>query len=92
MYALCDRYGVLSIYFTIPPDDEMSIRVRIWANAGDEITMPSLDCTDADCVADFELCRDNWWMCPGACAIEYESIVQVLMVEARHLTRRKQRV
>ena len=41
--------------------------------------MASLDCTDADCVADFKLHRDTRQMYPGACAIEYESIVQVLI-------------
>ena len=55
MYSRCDRYGVPSVFFTIAPDDEVSLCVRIWANAVDETTMASLDGNDADCVADFEL-------------------------------------
>ena len=41
--------------------------------------MSSLDCTDAECVTDFELQRDTRQLYPGACALEYESIVQVLI-------------
>ena len=37
----------------------------MWVNAGDEITMAPLDCTDADCAADFELPRDTRHMYPG---------------------------
>ena len=79
MFAMCDRFGLPSLFFTLTPDDKLSIRVRMYANDGNEITMPSLESSNDDCVADFILQRDARLKYPLACALDYESIVQVLV-------------
>ena len=41
--------------------------------------MPSVDSPDSVCVADFNLRKETRLMYPGACALEYESIVQIVI-------------
>ena len=41
--------------------------------------MNSLHCSDADCVADFNLRRDTRIKYPGVCVIEYQSIIQIVL-------------
>ena len=55
VYALSDYFGPHSIFFTITPDDECNFRVRMYANQGKEIVIPTVDCNEADCISDFEL-------------------------------------
>ena len=78
-YALCDRFGIPHIFFTISPDDECSFKVQLWANAGRTITMPSLDCDENICLLDYRMRRDTRLKYPGACALEYESIMKTLL-------------
>ena len=78
-YALCDRFGIPHIFFTISPDDECSFKVQLWANAGRTITMPSLDCEENICLLDYRMRRDTRLKYPGACALEYESIMKTLL-------------
>eukprot|EP00986_Skeletonema_menzelii_P021180 scaffold33492_cov314-Skeletonema_menzelii.AAC.1 len=79
MYGLCDKFGIPHIFFTISPDDERSWRVRLWANAGCNMTMPSLDCQESICIADYKVRRETRIKYPGACALEYQSIIQTLI-------------
>ena len=79
MYALCDRYGIPSIFFSLTPDDECSFRVQLWANARERVKMTSLHCSDGDLLADFNIRKNTRIKYPGACAIEYQSIVQVAL-------------
>jgi hypothetical protein len=79
MYGLCDRFGIPHIFFTISPCDECSWRVRLWANAGTTMTMPSIDDPDNVCLADYTERRDTRLKYPGACALEYESIIKTLL-------------
>ena len=79
MYGLTDRYGTAHIFFTISPCDECSWRVRVWANAGMTMTMPSIDDPDNVCLIDYKERRDTRLKYPGACALEYESIIQTLL-------------
>jgi len=79
MYGLCDRYGIPHIFFTISPDDACNWRVRLFANAGCNITMPSLDCDESICILDCKMRRDARIKYPGACATEYRSIIQTLI-------------
>ena len=54
----------------------------MWVNAGKGLELPSLDSmTDTQCIADFNLRRDARSKYPGACALEYQSIVQILIKE-----------
>ena len=79
MYALCDRYGIPSIFFSLTPDDECSFRVQLWANARERVKMTSLHCSDGDLLADFNIRKNTRIKYPGACAIEYQSIVRVAL-------------
>ena len=82
MYSLCDRFGIPGLFFSCSPCDECTFRVRVWVNAGKGLELPSLDSmTDTQCIADFNLRRDARSKYPGACALEYQSIVQILIKE-----------
>ncbi len=41
--------------------------------------MLPLDCSDEDCVQDFLLRRDARITYPGACSLEYQSVVQIAL-------------
>ena len=79
VYALCDMYGIPSIFFTIIPDDECSFRVRMRVNAGQYLDMPKLDCADDNYIADFNLRKAAPIKYPGACALEYERIIHIVL-------------
>lgn len=52
----------------------------MWANAGMTMTMPSIDdTTDNVCLIDYTERRDIRLKYPGACALEYESIIKTLL-------------
>ena len=55
LYALSDRFGPHNIFFTVTPDDECNFRVQMYANQGNEIKLPAADCSDSECIHDFEL-------------------------------------
>ena len=42
-------------------------------------TLPSLQCTEDDCLANFVLQKDIRLKNPGACSIEFQSVMQILM-------------
>ena len=79
MYAICDQYGLPDIFFSLTPDDEGSFRVQLYAGAGVSHKMQSFHCSEADCVMDFRIRRDTRINYPGACIIEYKSIVQIVL-------------
>ena len=78
LYALSDRFGPHSIFFTVTPDDECSYRVRMYANQGKEITLPSPDCSDSECIQDFELRYRKRMQYPGACSLDYQAAIQAV--------------
>jgi hypothetical protein len=41
--------------------------------------LPSFQCSEADCFADFVLQKDIRLNHPGACLLEFQSIMQILM-------------
>ena len=75
-YAMADRFGPHSLFFTITPDDENSFRVRMFANQGNQIYVPGVDCSDAECVADFSIRSRMRIKYPGACSLYYQSAIQ----------------
>ena len=79
MYALCDFFSFSDIFFMLTPDVQCSFRVRLWDVPGKQHTMPSLNCTDRECFADFILRRDVSLKYPGACSLECQSAVQILL-------------
>ena len=40
--------------------------------------LPSLKCSEEDCVADFVLRRDTRMKYPGSCSLEFQSVMQIL--------------
>ena len=79
LYGMCDRLGWPHLFVTVTPDDENNFRVQLWANAGTELSLPSIDSSENECIQDYVIRRDTRIRYPGACALEYESIVQVLL-------------
>ena len=75
-YALSDRFGPHSIFFTVTPDDECSFRVRLYANQGKSIYVPKVNCAESECIADFELRAKTRLKYPGACSLYYQSALQ----------------
>ena len=43
VYAMTDRFGPHSIFFTVTPDDECTFRVRMFAAQGEKIHIPGVD-------------------------------------------------
>jgi hypothetical protein len=79
MYAICDYIGIPGVFFSLTPCDECAFRVRLWANAGKQLTMPTLHCSDSELIADFQIRKKTRLMYPGACSLEYQSIVQIAL-------------
>ena len=80
LFSLCHSFGAPAVFFTITPCDECSFRVRLYATCH-EHKLPSInDIEDkAKCLLDFNA-RKKWRaQYPGACAIEYESVIQVII-------------
>lgn len=78
VYALTERFGTHSLFFTVTPDDECTFRVRMYANLGKPIKIPRSDCSDAECIADFTLRKEKRLRYPGACSIYYQSVIQAV--------------
>ena len=76
VYAMGDRFGPHSIFFTVTPDDECAFRVRVYANQGKHVYVPAADCSDAECIADFEVRARTRLKYPGACSLYYQGAIQ----------------
>ncbi len=57
-HALSDHFSSQSMFFTVTLHDDCNFCVQMYANQGNEIILPAADCTDSECVQDFDLrCR-----------------------------------
>ena len=84
-WALCDYFGLPAVFLTITPCDECTFRVRLFADAGNPHVLPklvedpfSIEATEI-CDADFKLRSKQRTMYPGACALVYESLMQIVI-------------
>ena len=80
MFSFWHYFGSPAIFFTITPCDECSFRVRLYATCK-EHKIPNVEdiMNQSKCLVDFEA-RKCWRAkYPGACAIEYENIVQIVI-------------
>ncbi|KAL7432030.1 hypothetical protein ACHAXM_002882, partial [Skeletonema potamos] len=82
-FALCDYFGESSLFVTTTPCDECSFRVKVFVNAGEEQTLPSLgDLDDEDhirqCYFDFEVRKRDRTLYPGACSLVYQHLMQIV--------------
>ena len=80
MFSFWHYFGSPAIFFTITPCDECSFRVRLYATCK-EHKIPNVEdiMNQSKCLVDFEA-RKCWRAkYPGACATEYENIVQIVI-------------
>ena len=68
------------MFFTVTPCDECIFRVRLYATGNEHMLMNVTDIENrSKCVLDFDA-RKKWRSkYPGACALEYESIIQIVL-------------
>ena len=60
------------------PCDECSFRVRFYATSKVHALL-SLQLSDAQCLADLTLCKTLQLQSPGACSLEYQSMMQIII-------------
>ena len=73
LFAMSDYFGTQAIFFTISPCDECSFRIRLYATSK-EHTLPSLEFSDEECIADLTLCKKTCLQRPDACFLQYQAI------------------
>jgi hypothetical protein len=78
LFSMWYTFGPPAVFFTISPGDECSFRIKLFLNLKMEM-LPQPNNNETDLISDFhfrsKLRIDN----PGACAREYESIMQIIM-------------
>jgi hypothetical protein len=78
LFSMWYTFGPPAVFFTISPGDESSFRIKLFLNLKMEM-LPQPNNNETDLISDFhyrsKLRIDN----PGACAREYESIMQIIM-------------
>ena len=80
LFSLWHLFGCPAIFFTITPCDECSFRVRLYATCSKQRIPTVEDCLDEEnCLMDLAVRRKVRLNNPGACALEYESIMQVVI-------------
>ena len=80
LFSLWHYFGPPAVFFTVTPCDECSFRVRLYATC-QEHKLPSTESIHdrSKCLLDFNA-RKKWRTdYPGACAIEYESVMQIVI-------------
>ena len=80
LFSLWHYFGAPAVFFTVTPWDECRFRVRLYATC-QEHKIPSIDNIEdrSECLLDFNA-RKKWRAdYPGAYAIEYESVMQIVI-------------
>ena len=82
-FAMDNYFGGHSIFLTTTPCDERTIRVKVFANAGKEVSLPNLGDWDdeeflEECRFDFDLRKDTRRLYPGACSLVYQHLMQII--------------
>ena len=78
MYALTERFGPHSLFFTITPCDLCTFKVRMFSAEGQKMHVPSVDCSENKCILDFSLRAKTRTKYPGACSLFYQEVVQFM--------------
>ena len=76
--ALWNLFGPGAIFLTTSPCDECSFRMKLFATSKPH-KLPSLEWTDDECVADLKFRQNLRLTFPGAGALEYQSIMQIVI-------------
>ena len=78
LFSMWYNLGPPAVFFTISPADECSFRIKLYVNQRMEI-LPQPSMCENECISDLlyrsKIRIDN----PGACAREYNSIMQIIM-------------
>ena len=80
LFSLWHYFGAPAVFFTVTPCDECSFRVRLYATSK-EHALPSIDQIQDQsyCLLDFNTRKKVRSKYPGACALEYQSILQIVI-------------
>ena len=80
-FSLWHRFGSPSVFFTVSPCDECSFRVRLFSNANCSHYIPSTSqiMDLQNCILDLQFRKKTRSTYPGACAHEFESIMQIVI-------------
>ena len=80
LFSLWHYYGAPAVFFTVTPCDGCSFRVRLHATS-QEHKLPSLDDIEDQkyCLLNLNTRKNLRAKYPGACAVEYESIIQIVI-------------
>ena len=76
--ALWNLKGPPSAFFTFSPCDECSFRIKLYADNKSH-KLPSLNWSEDDCILDLKLRKSMRQRYPGAGALEYQSIFQIIL-------------
>ena len=80
LFSLWHLFGCPAIFFTITPCDLCSFRVRLFATVSEHSLPTHEDMFDEEyCFLDLQLRKSLRHKNPGACALEYESIMQIVI-------------
>ena len=73
-------FGASAVFFTITPCDECSFRIRLYATCHEHKVSSIHDIDDkAKCLLDFKAKKNRRATYSGACTIEYDSVIQVVV-------------
>ena len=68
------------LYFLLlPPDDENNFRIRLFTSSGLKQKLPSLEWTQEECIVDLNFRKTSRLKYPGACSLEFQSILQIVI-------------
>ena len=76
--AFCDLFGMPSLFVTVTPDDSMSFRIKVFANSGKSVTLPSLDWSDEQCILDLKVREKIRMTYPGLCSLDFQSLMDFM--------------
>ena len=80
LFSLWYYFGAPAVFFTVTPCDECSFRVRLYATSK-EHALPNINEIQDQkyCLLDFNTRKKVRSKYPGACAIEYQNIMQIVI-------------
>ena len=78
LFSMWYTFGPPAVFFTISPGDECSFRIKLCINTTMTL-LPQFDVPENECVADLLYRSQIRINNPGACAREYNCIMQIIM-------------
>ena len=79
MFAMWEAFGRSSVFYTVTPCDGSSSRIRLFAFSGSTHQFPSIDWSNEKCIADLNFRKKTRVTYPGACAIEFNSVIHIVI-------------